>query len=537
MLLTGMDAKSKMDAGQPENAPDSPEVDLVGRTIGEYELLRRLGRGGMAVVYLAEQKSLRRRVALKILRDEFSNDPAYIKRFHREAQAAAALAQANIVQIYEVGEVDGFHFIAQEYVRGQNLRQYLKRYGAVEAVMAVNVLRQTAMALQKAASNDPVVVHRDIKPENIMISTGGEVKVADFGLARLNDQRNKNDLTQIGITMGTPLYMSPEQVEGGLVDPRSDIYSLGITLYHMLAGKPPFEGENALAIAVQHVKNEATPLQRLRPDIPTELAELIHQMMAKQPQDRIQSPNEIVKTLRKIDVDVDDDWSGLAERIASTDLSGANIESRLAVTQQLQTVMLGKVPSWWEKRVTWLAMMFLGLCGVGIGLVTADSPKDPLHVETDSGSVTKSKTIEEQFREAQWKLVSDYDEAARYFEAVIENFPIDPNAENSGDIRRYHNMSLQQLAEIYWRTNYLDEAAEAFEKLSQLPDNYGYIRVTGIAGNALVADLAQNSDRVVAMLRDLEEMDMGYDDFLSEYFRKQVDELFIRYGPDNSAFD
>lgn len=524
-----------MEIGKAENHENSSEPNLVGETIGEYQLLRRLGRGGMAVVYLAEQKSLRRQVALKVLKDEYSNDQSYIKRFHREAQAAAALTQANIVQIYEVGEEGGVHFIAQEYVRGQNLRQYLARYGAVEGVMAVNVLKQVAMALKRAAANDPVVVHRDIKPENIMISTSGEVKVADFGLARINDQRSKQDLTQIGITMGTPLYMSPEQVEGQQVDPRSDIYSLGITLYHMLTGKPPFEGENALSIAVQHVKNEATPLQLIRPDIPVELAELIHRMIAKKPEDRIQSASDVLKELRKVDVSSPDDWESLAERIASTDLMAATVESRLAVTQQLQTVMLGRVKNWWESKLTWLAMVCLALFGVVGALATVAPVDDPLDVSRNQPAVSKEATIANQFREAQWMMVTDLGAAAPYFEAVIENFPIDPAADNASEIRRYHYLSNQQLAEIYWRTDYWEKAAEKFLDLSQLPDSYAYIRITGLAGNAMYADLMQDTETVVEMLIKLETLKVDYADFLSEYFREEIDKLFDRYGPEGSA--
>lgn len=522
-----------MDIGQTDNQEYPPESNLVGQSIGEYELLHRLGRGGMAVVYLAEQKSLRRQVALKILRGEYSKDQSYIKRFHREAQAAAALSQANIVQIYEVGEVDGVHYIAQEYVRGQNLRQYLSRYGAVESVMAVNVLRQTAMALKKAAANDPVVVHRDIKPENIMISTSGEVKVADFGLARISDPSSNQELTQIGITMGTPLYMSPEQVEGQKVDPRSDIYSLGITLYHMLAGKPPFEGENALAIAVQHVKNEATPLALIRPDIPVELAELVHKMMARQIKDRVQSAGDILKALRKIDVNSNEDWDMLAERITATDMSSATIESRLAVTQQLQTVMLGEIQSRWLMPL--LLVFFLGLVGVAIAVATNTPIADPLDVKRDVAVVTKEPTIESQFREAQWAMVTDLESAIPFYEAVINNFPIDPSKGNASEIRRYHYLSSQQLAEIYWRTDYWEKASEKFLELSQLPDRYGYIRVTGIAGNALYADLMQDSETVIDMLRELETLRIDYHDFLSEYFQVEVDRLFVRYGPEGSA--
>ncbi len=208
----------------------------------------------MAEIYLAEQLSLKRRVAVKILRADLANDPTYLQRFEIEAQAAASLVHANIVQIYEVGHVGRHHYIAQEYVHGQNLREWLTRNGP-RVAHALSIMRQVASALVKAAEagrGPPRYQGR-----NIMITTLGEVKVADFGLARLTREGVTNGLTQIGITLGTPLYMSPEQVEGKALDHRSDIYSFGVTCYQMLAGSPPFSGDTALAVAVQHLKNPA----------------------------------------------------------------------------------------------------------------------------------------------------------------------------------------------------------------------------------------------------------------------------------------
>ncbi len=219
------------------------------------------------------------------------------------------------MQIYEVGEIDGHNFIAQEYVPGRNLRQYLSRFGAVEPIMTMNVMRQVALALQKAGELN--VIHRDIKPENILLSPGGEAKVADFGLARINNDAARQALTQIGITMGTPLYMSPEQIEGRSVDPRSDIYSLGITAYQMLAGKPPFDGDTALAIAVQHVQNQPEPLLQIRPDVPPELIRLIERMMSKHPDDRPENATKLLSEMRKIKIDADQDWQQVVENLAS----------------------------------------------------------------------------------------------------------------------------------------------------------------------------------------------------------------------------
>ena len=185
-------------------------------------------------MYLAEQGSLRRQVAFKVLREALAKEEHYVRRFHNEAQAAAALVHANIVQIYEVGCLEGVHFIAQEYVAGKNLMQLLVRRGPLDIKLAVNILRQVAAALHRAGLRG--VTHRDIKPENILLTSAGEVKVADFGLARVTSSDGKVDLTQVGVTMGTPLFMSPEQIEGGSIDPRSDLYSLGVTAYQMLTG-------------------------------------------------------------------------------------------------------------------------------------------------------------------------------------------------------------------------------------------------------------------------------------------------------------
>jgi serine/threonine-protein kinase len=273
-------------------------ADLSGQLFGNFRVLRRLGRGAMAEVYLAEQQQLQRRVALKVLRPELAGDEVYLKRFEREAQAAASLVHANIVQIHEVGHVGPYHYIAQEYVEGLNLREWISRNGPPDLVHALSVMRQAAAALAKAAEQG--IVHRDIKPENIMLTRSGEVKVADFGLARFAREGDAVELTQAGMTLGTPLYMSPEQVEGKALDTRSDIYSLGVTCYHMLCGAPPFAGDTALAVAVQHLKKQARPLEELRPDLPPALCRMIHKMLAKTTAQRYASPQELLRELRRL---------------------------------------------------------------------------------------------------------------------------------------------------------------------------------------------------------------------------------------------
>ena len=387
-----------------------PNQDITGKTLGNYVLIRRLGRGGMANVYLAHQTTLNRSVAIKVLKPELAVDQTYVQRFHREAEAAAGLSQANIVKIYEVGEFDGLHFIAQEYVKGQNLRQYMNRHNFVEPILAVGILRQVAAALVEASQQG--VIHRDIKPENIMLASNGEVKVTDFGLARVMDDQ-RGDLTQIGITMGTPLYMSPEQAEGGVVDVRSDLYSLGITAWHMLAGRPPFEGENALTIAVKHLKEDLTPLQTIRPDLPEGLCEVISKLASKKPADRFQNPNSLIKQLKSIEVGDISDWDKLSDRLAvQDDFSNPNSDdlsqSRLEITRQLESIMAGHQRRWWQRPVyigLFIGALVFGTIA-GVAFAISSPPENPLEITPVTDAIPKMETVESQYEHALKKSLS-----------------------------------------------------------------------------------------------------------------------------------
>ncbi len=274
-------------------------ADLQDKMLGEFRLLRRLGGGGMAEVWLAEQTSLHRQVAVKVMRPDIQSDEMCRKRFEQEAHAAAGLNHPNIVQVYAIGEAEGIRFIAQEYVQGLNMRDYIAKKGPPPVQIAMHIMKQVAAAVQ--AASEAGIVHRDIKPENILLTRKGLAKVADFGLAQLTQPGDNVRLTQIGITMGTPLYMSPEQVQGKKIDHRSDIYSLGVTFYHLLCGRPPFRGETAMAVAIQQVQSNAPPLIETRSDLPSSICDLVHRMMAKMPDDRFQSAQAVLHELRKID--------------------------------------------------------------------------------------------------------------------------------------------------------------------------------------------------------------------------------------------
>ena len=271
--------------------------ELSGVTLGDFEIQRLLGKGGMGEVYLANQISLNRPVAFKVLRADLSSNPTYLSRFEAEATAVAKLNHPNIVHVYTLGTIDSHRFIAMEYVLGTNLREYLKKKGALDYPLALSIMRQAALAI--GAAGELGLVHRDIKPENLLLTRKGQVKVADFGLCRDLDSDRVN-ITQTGITMGTPLYMSPEQAQGHATDHRSDLYSLGVTFYHMIAGVPPFRADTPLALALKHVREKPVSLSIHRSDVPPELDRMILKLMEKSPDARYQSAAELLRDISKI---------------------------------------------------------------------------------------------------------------------------------------------------------------------------------------------------------------------------------------------
>lgn len=292
---SGEDSLQETPLQPSDRRTESGQQDLTNQQLGDFRLLRRLGSGGMADVYLADQTTLSRRVAVKVLRRELLADDLYLKRFEQEAQAAGGLNHPNIVQVYLIGEADGVHFIAQEYVDGRNLRELVVRSGPPDLPVALRIMKQVSRALEAAGRAG--IVHRDIKPENILISQKGNVKVTDFGLAQLTLSEERLHLTQDGMTLGTPMYMSPEQVSNLPVDRRSDIYSFGVTCYYMLSGRPPFRGETAMSVAVQHVNEMPEPLAELRVDLPPAICQIIERMMAKRPEDRYETAHAITQDL------------------------------------------------------------------------------------------------------------------------------------------------------------------------------------------------------------------------------------------------
>ncbi|HLT16729.1 MAG TPA: Stk1 family PASTA domain-containing Ser/Thr kinase [Acidimicrobiales bacterium] len=264
---------------------------------GRYELHRRLGRGGMAEVYLARDQLLDRPVAVKVLFPEFATDPAFVERFRREATAAANLNHPNIVGVYDWGEADSTYFIVMEYVDGRTLAEILRTEGPLHPDRVADIGADVAAALGFAHRNG--VVHRDVKPGNVIVTSTGLVKVADFGIARAITASTEDDLTQVGQVMGTAAYFSPEQARGENVDPRSDIYSLGVVLYELATGRPPFAGDSPVAIAYKHVHESPVPPRQVDPTLPQALEAIILKTLAKNPANRYPSAEDLRADLRR----------------------------------------------------------------------------------------------------------------------------------------------------------------------------------------------------------------------------------------------
>lgn len=262
-----------------------------------YEIHKRVGRGGMADVFLARDLLLDRQVAMKILFPEFAVDPNFVERFRREAQAAANLSHPNIVNVYDWGKYEGTYFIAMEYVQGRNLAEILKTNKQLTPKQAAEIASEVAAALGFA--HEAGLAHRDIKPANVMIGSNGQVKVADFGIARAMNSATESNLTQAGSVMGTASYFSPEQAQGAQPDPRSDLYSLGIVMYEMVAGRPPFTGENPVSIAYKQVHDKPQPLNQLVEGVPRPFEAIIAKLLAKDPKLRYPSAHALRDDLRR----------------------------------------------------------------------------------------------------------------------------------------------------------------------------------------------------------------------------------------------
>jgi len=268
---------------------------MIGRELGNYRILKELGKGGMGVVYKAHQLSLGRPVAMKVLPTHLTSDPSFVKRFQNEARAIAKLNHPNIVQIYDIGHEDDIHYYTMEFIEGPTLDEMIYKEGFLSSDRTLTIISQVSKALQYAHSQG--IVHRDIKPSNIMIAKSGRVKVTDFGLAL---QQRTTRLTVDGGIVGTPEYMSPEQAGGRTATAQSDIYSLGVVAYELLTGAVPFEGESPLMVLNKIQNSEPQWPRAVNPGLPIEFENIIRKMMAKDPADRYSSCQELLQDTQRI---------------------------------------------------------------------------------------------------------------------------------------------------------------------------------------------------------------------------------------------
>lgn len=461
------------------NLSDLPE----GFRLGAYTIERKLGSGGMADVYFAVHEELHRPAAIKVLRPSLAADEANLQRFMQEARAAASLVHPNIVQVYDVGQQEvtlpagsaestttnegsaenesvsstcSIRYIAQEYVAGTNLRQYVDQRGPLSIRESLSILLQTLAALKKSSSVG--IVHRDIKPENILLTADGDVKVTDFGLARLLYDDPK--LTRAGTTLGTPMYMSPEQLQDGEVDVRSDLYSLGVTMFHVLTGKPPFTGETPLALAMQHVQATPPKLGDVRSEVPKALTRLIDRLLAKKPLDRFGSPDDVLSALRA------DRGDGLAEYWPdqTIPLPDAERPSNSAVplpaTLRLQA-QINRLRDHGKKRwVGVLGMSLIGILSLGVGAIFAQwRPHSTLFGNSENMyyGVPKQSTVRQQYLNA---LLNAKPRNRYLWEAVPYFFPTQENNTN----RLYAGKAWLQLARQLRLQLEFDEAEEILRK-------------------------------------------------------------------------
>ena len=444
----------------------------------------------MADVYYAVHQQLHRPAAIKILRPSLATDEVHLQRFMQEARATASLIHPNIVQVYDVGQ-DGEHrYIAQEFIPGSNLRQYLSTpvgtpVGATQLIgqstgqitgqsakqpagysaadlhdpapppagpgrqlsicETLSVLLQVLAALNKSAASG--IVHRDIKPENIMLTQDGDVKVADFGLARLL-QTDDPQLTRAGTTLGTPMYMSPEQIQEGHVDIRSDLYSLGVTLYHMLCGRPPFTGETPLALAMQHVQAPVPDICQFRSDVPDILRDLLLRLLAKRPEDRPNDPCQALEYLRTgRHGELQRDWPDQIvpfPGVASLVRSGPS-QATLALQAKLGGL------SGHSRRTTrrrWLPILattvfFLACFGTGAMLAFSTPLRLFESQEEFYWDVAKQADAEAQYR---WALLTNDGSQLTKWEAVGHFFPKQEKPIN----RLYAGLASLQLARAHF---------------------------------------------------------------------------------------
>src|SRR5437016_2809556 len=268
------------------------QIEVLG---DRYQLQDPIGRGGMATIYRARDLRMDRTVAVKVLREVYSTDPKFVRRFQVEAKAASALQHPNIVQVYDYGQTDGNYYIVMELVEGTDLRRYLRSRGVLDVDRAVIIAHDVALGLGAAHRRN--IVHRDVKPQNVLVGRGGSIKLTDFGIASVYKDINAERLTTTGMTLGTVQYYAPEQAQGEIVSPAADVYALGIVMYEMLTGRTPFDGDTPVAVAMQHIQDPPVPPSQYNSAIPPALEEIVLRCLEKVPDMRFRDGSQLARAL------------------------------------------------------------------------------------------------------------------------------------------------------------------------------------------------------------------------------------------------
>jgi serine/threonine-protein kinase len=484
---------------QAANLGQDAEADLSGQVLDDFRLLRRLGQGGMGQVYLAEQLSLRRQVAVKLLKPELAVNATSLARFRAEAEAVARATHANIVQIYTISQAGGFNYMALEYVEGRNLREFVEKKKPVTVASGLKIMAQVAAALQRAGELN--IVHRDIKPENILLSRKGEVKVADFGLSRCFDR--PQNLTQTGVAMGTPLYMSPEQVEPkGPPDHRSDLYSFGATCYFLFAAQPPFRGESPLEVAYQHVHKEPEPLASLRPDLSADLCAIIHKLLAKPPEARYQTAREVVREVTRLREQL-----LVTSSLAALTQSSPNVLTSPALSPaEVATTAVPLTDSPPRRRSAWrplaaLAVLLALVGGLAVGwsrhqpepspAAEVKAPPGPAPDDPGAGPARAALAAKEREKELQ-RLVRD-------------------NLKPQGPLNIEALKAAVNLGRLYLNERRLDDAEQFFKEIGSAGPKGNHGRLLSQLGRAAVFayrdDAAESNEQFLAIQAHAEKLD------------------------------
>lgn len=389
-------------------------MNIIGRTIANrYEIIEKTGVGGMAVVYVARDKILNRSVAIKVLKDEFTTDEEFVKRFNSEAQAAASLTHPNIVSMYDVGNEDNIYYIVMELIRGKTLKQIITEEGELPWKWSVNIAIQIASALETAHKNN--IIHRDIKPHNIIITEDGVAKVTDFGIAKAV---SNSTITAFGTTIGSVHYFSPEQAKGGYTDAKSDIYSLGVVMYEMLTGKVPFDADTSVSVALKHMQEKPIEPIEINENIPKAVNDIIMKAMEKEPMARYQTATSMIRDLKTSLKDpegefVEEEYSndGFTRRMGA--ITDDMLESK-TTSKKNKKKKQGKISKFFSDHpkakiptiiLGCLVLLFLTI-GITSGILNSISPKD-IQIPNIVGKTEEEAKRELEALKLKYELISE----------------------------------------------------------------------------------------------------------------------------------